>query len=43
VEYSLTDFGRSIGKIMEEMYKWGHGYLTKQGIKVDCEMYKIKK
>jgi DNA-binding HxlR family transcriptional regulator len=21
VEYSLTDFGRSIGKIMEEMYK----------------------
>jgi DNA-binding HxlR family transcriptional regulator len=40
VEYSLTDFGRSIGKIMQEMYNWGHKYLTKQGIEVDCNMYK---
>jgi DNA-binding HxlR family transcriptional regulator len=39
VEYSLSDFGKSINKIMQEMYKWGYNYLTKQGIKVNCDMY----
>jgi DNA-binding HxlR family transcriptional regulator len=40
VEYSLTEFGKSIGKIMKEMYNWGYDYLNKQGIKSDCTMYK---
>jgi DNA-binding HxlR family transcriptional regulator len=40
VEYRLTDFGKSIGKIMQEMYNWGYGYLSKQGVEVDCDMYK---
>ncbi|MDR1235324.1 MAG: helix-turn-helix transcriptional regulator [Mycoplasmataceae bacterium] len=40
VEYSLTTFGETISNVMKEMYKWGKNYLTKQGIHVDCEMYK---
>jgi hypothetical protein len=25
---------------MQEMYNWGYDYLSKQGIKVDCDMYR---
>jgi DNA-binding HxlR family transcriptional regulator len=39
----LTDFGKSINKIMSEMYKWGYHYLAKQGIKADCDMFKATK
>jgi DNA-binding HxlR family transcriptional regulator len=43
VEYSLTNFGKSISGVMREMYKWGKGYLTSQGIEVNCEMYQGEK
>jgi DNA-binding HxlR family transcriptional regulator len=43
VEYSLTTFGKSIGNVMREMYKWGKDYLINQGIEVNCEMYKGNK
>jgi DNA-binding HxlR family transcriptional regulator len=43
VEYSLTNFGKSISNVMHEMYKWGSDYLTKQGIKVNCDMYRGNK
>ena len=38
VEYSLTDFGRSIGPVLESMYAWGTGYLGKEGKEVNCSM-----
>ena len=38
VEYSLTDFGRSIGPVLESMYEWGTGYLGKEGKEVNCSM-----
>ncbi len=38
VEYSLTDFGRSIRPVLESMYYWGTGYLEGQGKKVNCSM-----
>lgn len=38
VEYSLTDFGRSIRPVLEAMYQWGSAYLEQQGITPDCPM-----
>lgn len=38
VEYSLTEFGRSIRPVLEAMYGWGSGYLHKQGLEVNCSM-----
>ncbi len=38
VEYSLTDFGKSIRPVLESMYKWGTGYLNDQGLQVNCSM-----
>ncbi len=38
VEYSLTDFGRSIRPVLEAMYSWGSGYLQRQGLEVNCSM-----
>lgn len=38
VEYSLTDFGRSIQPVLESMYTWGTGYLGKEGKQVNCSM-----
>ncbi|MDL2306594.1 helix-turn-helix transcriptional regulator [Desulfovibrio sp. OttesenSCG-928-C06] len=38
VEYSLTDFGRSIRPVLEAMYGWGSGYLNQRGLEVNCSM-----
>lgn len=38
VEYSLTDFGKSIRPVLEAMYGWGTGYLNDQGLAVNCSM-----
>lgn len=38
VEYSLTEFGRSIRPVLEAMYAWGSGYLRKHGLEVNCPM-----
>lgn len=38
VEYSLTDFGRSIRPVLESMYAWGSGYLARQGVEANCSM-----
>ncbi len=38
VEYSLTDFGKSIRPVLEAMYGWGTGYLNDQGLEVNCSM-----
>jgi len=38
VEYSLTEFGRSIRPVLEAMYAWGSGYLRKHGLEANCSM-----
>lgn len=38
VEYSLTDFGKSIRPVMEAMYGWGIGYLHDLGLEANCSM-----
>jgi DNA-binding HxlR family transcriptional regulator len=38
VEYSLTDFGRSIKPILSAMYEWGEDYLKSQGLEPNCSM-----
>lgn len=38
VEYSLSEFGRSIQPVLEAMYSWGSGYLHGQGLEVNCSM-----
>lgn len=38
VEYSLTDFGRSIKPILSAMYVWGSDYLESNGLQVNCSM-----
>lgn len=40
VEYSLTDLGKTLVPILEEMYQWGETYLKKQGICPNCAMKK---
>ncbi len=38
VEYSLSDFGRSLKPILDIMYTWGNEYLNENGIDVCCSM-----
>lgn len=38
VEYSLTNFGRTIAPVLEAMYAWGTVYLHEQGLEVNCSM-----
>jgi len=38
VEYSLTDFGKSIRPVLEAMYSWGTSYLHDKGMKANCSM-----
>lgn len=38
VEYSLTDFGRSIRPVLESMYAWGVGLLRRRGQEANCTM-----
>jgi len=38
VEYRLSDFGRSIKPILDEMCSWGTGYLQSKGINPNCFM-----
>ncbi|MBI0154777.1 helix-turn-helix domain-containing protein [Gilliamella sp. W8128] len=41
VEYSLTNFGKSIKPALESMYTWGSDYLNNQGLQVNCSMTAI--
>ena len=41
VEYSLTNFGKSIRPVLESMYVWGSDYLNNQGLQVNCSMTAI--
>ena len=41
VEYSLTNFGKSIKPVLESMYTWGCDYLNNQGLQVNCSMTAI--
>ncbi len=41
VEYSLTNFGKSIKPVLESMYVWGSDYLNNQGLQVNCSMTAI--
>ncbi|PXY94283.1 winged helix-turn-helix transcriptional regulator [Gilliamella apis] len=41
VEYSLTNFGKSIKPVLESMYTWGSDYLNNQGLQVNCSMTAI--
>ncbi len=36
VEYSLTEYGVTLTPIIQEMFKWGNGFLDKHNIKVKC-------
>jgi len=38
VEYSLTDFGRSLMPILTAMYSWGADYMKESGHPVSCFM-----
>ena len=38
VEYSLTDFGRSLQAILGAMYDWGAGYMADNGLEITCSM-----
>jgi len=38
VEYSLSDFGRSILPVLEAMYAWGADYLAGNGKEINCSM-----
>lgn len=38
VEYSLTDFGRSLDHILSAMYDWGAGYMRDKGQEITCSM-----
>ncbi|MDK2834701.1 MAG: hypothetical protein PWP63_1788 [Methanolobus sp.] len=31
VEYSLTDFGRTVIPVLEELCRWGEGYIRQRG------------
>jgi len=43
VEYSLTEFGKSIRPVLEAMYGWGTGYLKDQGVEANCSMKPFEK
>jgi DNA-binding HxlR family transcriptional regulator len=32
VEYSLTEYGRTLRPILEQMYKWGKGHMPREGV-----------
>lgn len=38
VEYSLTDFGRSLKPILSAMYDWGANYMSNNGREITCSM-----
>ncbi len=38
VEYSLTDFGRSLQAILAAMYDWGALYMADRGLQISCSM-----
>lgn len=38
VEYSLTDFGKTIRPVLEAMYAWGSACLSKKGLCANCSM-----
>lgn len=38
VEYSLTDFGRSLKPVLAGMYDWGSGYMRDNGHEISCSM-----
>ncbi len=38
VEYSLTEFGRSLKPILQSMYDWGADYMQDNGLKICCSM-----
>lgn len=38
VEYSLTEFGRTIRPVLESMYDWGSRYLERKGLTANCSM-----
>jgi DNA-binding HxlR family transcriptional regulator len=38
VEYTLSDFGKSIKPILEAMYAWGADYLKGSGKEISCSM-----
>ncbi len=38
VEYTLTEFGKSIRPILFVMYDWGADYIHQQGREVNCSM-----
>ncbi|MDR0853382.1 MAG: helix-turn-helix transcriptional regulator [Clostridiales Family XIII bacterium] len=40
VEYSLTEFGKSLRPILYAMYDWGCGYMQREGQDVCCSMTK---
>lgn len=42
VEYSLTDFGRSLKPILSAMYDWGAGYMRENNLQISCSMTQDK-
>ena len=40
VEYSLSDFGKSIKPILAAIYNWGSAYMAESGVQADCFMTK---
>ena len=38
VEYSLTDFGRSLLPILDAMYNWGTAYMRDNDYRISCTM-----
>jgi DNA-binding HxlR family transcriptional regulator len=38
VEYSLTDFGRTLKPILDAMYDWGADYMRSNNQEISCSM-----